>query len=187
MSLRKQDLTRVSEYLWEIPTTYRHDMRVPVRLYADDRLLEDALGDQSLVQAVNVAALPGLVGYVIVMPDVHQGYGMPIGGVMASRLPEGVISPGAIGYDINCGVRLLATRIELGEAEPHLAELATALYHNCPSGVGEKGSVRLTVHELDKVCREGARWALREGYAREADLARTEEFGCIEAGFVIRL
>jgi len=180
MSLRKQDLTRVSEYLWEIPTTYRHDMRVPVRLYADDRLLEDALGDQSLVQAVNVAALPGLVGYVIVMPDVHQGYGMPIGGVMASRLPEGVISPGAIGYDINCGVRLLATRIELGEAEPHLAELATALYRNCPSGVGEKGSVRLTVHELDKVCREGARWALREGYAREADLARTEEFGCVE-------
>jgi len=180
MSLRKQDLTRVSEYLWEIPTTYRHDMRVPVRLYADDRLLEDALGDQSLVQAVNVASLPGLVGYVIVMPDVHQGYGMPIGGVMAAALPHGIISPGAVGYDINCGVRLLATRIELGEAERHLAELATALYRNCPSGVGEKGSVRLTVHELDKVCREGARWALREGYAREADLARTEEFGCVE-------
>ncbi len=180
MSLRKQDLTRVSEYLWEIPVTFREDMRVPVRVYADERLLEDALGDQSLIQAVNVAALPGLVGHVIVMPDVHQGYGMPIGGVMAAELPHGIISPGAVGYDINCGVRVLATRIELGEAEPHLPDLATALYRNCPSGVGQKGSLRLTVPELDKVCREGARWALREGYARKEDLERTEEFGCLE-------
>ena len=99
MSLRKQDLTRVSEYLWEIPTTYRHDMRVPVRLYADDRLLEDALGDQSLVQAVNVAALPGLVGYVIVMPDVHQGYGMPIGGGVGGGVARGGSSPAGAGVD----------------------------------------------------------------------------------------
>jgi tRNA-splicing ligase RtcB len=180
MAPRKQDLIRVNDTLWEIPITHRPDMRVPVRIYADARLIEDALGDKSIEQAVNAATLPGLVGHVLVMPDVHQGYGFPIGGVAATQLPHGVISPGAIGYDINCGVRLLASRIELEEAEPHLADLATALYRNCPSGVGEKGTVRLTAAEFDKVCREGARWALREGYARQADLDRTEEFGCVE-------
>jgi len=180
MPLRKQDFVKVSDTLWEIPVTYRSDMRVPVRVYADERLLEEALGDKSLEQAVNAATLPGLVGRVIVMPDVHQGYGFPIGGVAATQLPDGVISPGAIGYDINCGVRLLASRIEYDAAEKYLPDLATALYRNCPSGVGEKGSVPLTSAELDQVCREGARWALREGYARQQDLQRTEEFGCIE-------
>jgi tRNA-splicing ligase RtcB len=145
-------------------------MRVPVWLYADEELLEDALGDASIQQAVNVASLPGIVGKVVVMPDAHQGYGMPIGGVMAAPLPDGIISPGAIGYDINCGVRLLATSIEFEEAESHLSDLATALYRNCPSGVGGKGSVPLTVAELDKVCREGAGWALKNGYARREDL-----------------
>ena len=180
MSLHKKDFQRLNAYLWELPAAYQADMCVPVWVYADDELLEDALGDESLKQAVNVACLPGLVGRVVVMPDVHQGYGMPIGGVMASALPSGIISPGAVGYDINCGVRLLSSRIEYGEAEKHLPDLATALYRNCPSGVGEKGSVRLTVAELEKVCREGARWALKEGYARPADLERTEEFGRIE-------
>lgn len=180
MSLRKQDFKKLNDYLWEIPVTYRHDMRVPVRVYADERLLEASLDDKSFEQAVNAATLPGLVGHVTVMPDVHQGYGFPIGGVAATKLPDGVISPGAIGYDINCGVRLLTTQIEFEAAESQLADLATALYRNCPSGVGEKGSVPLTVAELDKVCREGARWARREGYARDEDLQRTEEFGCIE-------
>jgi tRNA-splicing ligase RtcB len=180
MPIRKQDLRRLSTYVWEIPVTYHAAMQVPVHLYADDRLLEAALGDESLQQAVNVACLPGLVGQVVVMPDVHQGYGMPIGGVMASRMPSGVISPGAIGYDINCGVRLLSTQIEYAAAEPHLPELADAIYRNCPSGVGEKGSVPLTVAELEQVCREGARWALRAGYARADDLERTEEFGRLD-------
>ncbi len=180
MSLRKQDLRRIADMLWEIPTGYNPAMRVPVHIYADDRLIEAALGDAALQQAVNVACLPGLVGQVVVMPDVHQGYGMPIGGVMASELPHGIISPGAVGYDINCGVRLLASRLEAEAIEPHLGDLADALYRNCPSGVGEKGSVPLTVAELDKVCREGARWALREGYARAEDLERTEEFGRLE-------
>ncbi len=180
MPLRKQDFRKIHDYLWEIPAAFRPDMRVPVRVYADEALLENALGDKSLEQAVNAATLPGLVGHVTVMPDVHQGYGFPIGGVAATQLPHGVISPGAIGYDINCGVRLLASRIELQAAEQYLPDLATALYRNCPSGVGGKGSVPLTIAELEKVCREGARWALREGYARAADLQRTEEFGRIE-------
>ena len=180
MALYKQAFKKIGDYVWELPATYDEHMRVPVRVYADDVLLEDALRDASLQQAVNVACLPGLVGKVVVMPDVHQGYGMPIGGVMASQLPDGIISPGAIGYDINCGVRLLASQIELQAAEPFLPDLATALYRNCPSGVGEKGSVKLSNAELDKVCREGARWALREGYARKEDLERTEESGQME-------
>jgi tRNA-splicing ligase RtcB len=154
-------------------------MRVPVRIFADEPLLEDALDDKSLEQAVNASMLPGLVSHVTVMPDVHQGYGFPIGGVAASELPHGVVSPGAIGYDINCGVRLLASQVDLEEAEALLADLASALYQNCPSGVGVKGSVRLSTKELDRVCREGSGWALANGYASEEDLARTEEGGRI--------
>ncbi len=177
--LEKKDFRRISPYLWEIPASYRDDMRVPVRVFSDQALLEAALGDKSFEQAVNAATLPGLVGYIVVMPDVHQGYGFPIGGVAATKLPDGVISPGAIGYDINCGVRLLASRIPFGEAETWLADLATALYANCPSGVGVGGSVRLTHKELQRVCREGTQWALRNGYAQSDDLERTEEGGTI--------
>ena len=178
--IRKLDLLRRGPDEWEIPTSHRPDMRVPVRLFADDRLLEDALGDASLEQAVNAATLPGLVSHVTVMPDVHQGYGFPIGGVAATRLPDGIISPGAIGYDINCGVRLLASRIRLEQVRGKMQDLASALYANCPSGVGVKGSLPLTAKELDRVCREGARWAARTGYALDGDLEATEEQGCID-------
>lgn len=174
------DLKRISEYEWEIPQSYRADMRVPVRLFASRDMLEEALRDKSLEQAVNAATLPGLVGRVLVMPDMHQGYGFPIGGVAATKLPDGVISPGAIGYDINCGVRLLASQIDAVAAAPYLNDLATALNAHCPSGVGEKGALRLTDSELETVCREGSRWALKKGYASEADLRRTEEGGRLE-------
>jgi len=177
--IRKQDFTRLTPYLWEIPTSYQAGMRVPVRLFADERLLEAALGDKSMQQAINASTLPGLVSHVTVMPDVHQGYGFPIGGVAATQLPSGVVSPGAIGYDINCGVRLLATAVSLEEAQPYLSDLATALYRNCPSGVGVKGSVPLSAKELDRVCREGSQWALKNGFAQEQDIARTEESGRI--------
>jgi tRNA-splicing ligase RtcB len=175
-----QDLVRVSDYEWEIPQSFRRDMRVPVRIFADRRLLEQVLGDKSLEQAVNAATLPGLVGVVVVMPDMHQGYGFPIGGVAATEYPQGVISPGAIGYDINCGVRLLASGIELDAAEPHLEQLATLLNLYCPSGVGTEGTVRVSVPELERLLREGSRWALKHGYADDADLARTEEGGCLD-------
>jgi tRNA-splicing ligase RtcB len=178
--IQKQDILRRGPWTWEIPASHRSDMRVPVRLFADERLLEDALGDASLEQAVNASTLPGLVSHVTVMPDVHQGYGFPIGGVAATLLPDGIISPGAIGYDINCGVRLLASRVPIAKAQPHLRTLASALYANCPSGVGVKGSVPLTTKELDRVCREGARWAKRSGYAQEGDLEATEEDGAID-------
>jgi tRNA-splicing ligase RtcB len=154
-------------------------MRVPVRVFATKQLLEAIMEDKSLEQAVNAATLPGLVGSVVVMPDMHQGYGFPIGGVAATRLPDGVISPGAIGYDINCGVRLLGSQIEYEEAQPYLEDLASALYNYCPSGVGTKGHLRLSEKELEQVCREGAQWALKQGYATENDVRRTEESGSI--------
>ncbi len=172
-----QDLRKISEYEWEIPKGFRADMRVPVLVFASRELLESVMRDKSLEQAVNAATLPGLVGHVIVMPDMHQGYGFPIGGVAATRYPQGVISPGAIGYDINCGVRLLASQIELEEVRPHLDDLATVLDQYCPSGVGKKGTVPVSEKVLDEVCREGARWALKKGYATEMDVRRTEEGG----------
>ncbi|MEW5869420.1 MAG: RtcB family protein [Chloroflexota bacterium] len=175
-----QDLVRISDYEWEIPQSFRPDMRVPVRIFATRRLLEKVMDDRSLEQAVNSATLPGLVGRVLVMPDMHQGYGFPIGGVAATRYPEGVISPGGIGYDINCGVRLLSSQIEFEAAEPFLSDLASALNRHCPSGVGEKGALRMSEAELDQVCREGSRWALKHGYATEMDLRRTEEGGRLE-------
>ncbi len=171
------DLKKISDYEWEIPKTFRGDMRVPVRVFVSERLLNEAMRDKSLEQAVNAATLPGLVGHVLVMPDMHQGYGFPIGGVAATRYPDGVISPGAIGYDINCGVRLLGSQITFEEARPYLGELATALDRKCPSGVGKGGQLRLSERELERLCVEGSRWALKRGYASEADVRRTEEGG----------
>jgi tRNA-splicing ligase RtcB (3'-phosphate/5'-hydroxy nucleic acid ligase) len=174
------ELIRISDYEWEIPKSYRQDMRVPVRLFATRQILEKVMEDNSLDQAVNAATLPGLVGQVLVMPDMHQGYGFPIGGVAATRLPDGVISPGGIGYDINCGVRLLGSQIRYDEHRQLMDALANSLNEHCPSGVGVKGGIHMSEAELDKVCREGSAWALRQGYATEADLARTEEKGRLE-------
>ena len=171
---------KISDFEWEIPKTYRQDMRVPVRIFATRRLLEKSLDDKSIDQAVNAATLPGLVGQVLVMPDMHQGYGFPIGGVAATRYPDGVISPGGIGYDINCGVRLLASSIQFEEAEAYLERLVAALDEHCPSGVGTKGAMSLSNTELDQVCRQGARWGLKKGLATEEDIRRTEENGCLE-------
>lgn len=171
---------KITDYEWEIPTSFRKDMRVPVRFFATRKLLEACLNDLSIEQAVNASTLPGVVGRVAVMPDMHQGYGFPIGGVAATRYPEGVISPGAIGYDINCGVRLLASSIELEAAEPFLSDLAIRLDQECPSGVGKKSDFTLSGSELDQVCRMGSKWALKKGMATEQDIRRTEDNGCLE-------
>lgn len=175
--IRKQDLERVNEFVWQLPNNFRHDMRVPARLYADEALVEDALEDQSVEQLVNTATLPGVIQYAIAMPDIHQGYGAPVGGVFATKLPDGVISPGAIGYDINCGVRVLASQVDAEEIKPHLDDLAAALYKNCPSGVGSEGNHPLTEQKLDHLLEEGAEWTRANGFASEADLNHTEEFG----------
>jgi tRNA-splicing ligase RtcB len=175
--MNKKDFKRIDEYLWEVPKGFRDDMRVPARLYASEELLEEATRDQSLDQLVNTATLPGIVQHALAMPDIHQGYGFPIGGVVATELPRGVISPGGVGYDINCGVRLLGSRMAREEIEPYINDVATALYHNCPSGVGVKGHLRLSRKELDEVAVDGSRWALKKGYARREDVERTEERG----------
>jgi tRNA-splicing ligase RtcB len=171
------DLHKVGDYLYEVPQAFRPDMRVPARFYADDFLLEKALEDRSLEQLVNTATLPGVVGPVLAMPDIHQGYGFAIGNVVATRLPDGIISPGGVGYDINCGIRVLTSYLDAEEVRPHLAKLADALYKHLPSGVGVKGHLHLNKTELDGILADGSRWALREGYGRREDVAHTEEGG----------
>ncbi len=174
-----QDFKKISDYEWEIPASFQESMRVPVHVFATKSILEHALGDQSIQQAINAASLPGVLTQVSVMPDVHQGYGFPIGGVAATSFPDGVISPGGIGYDINCGVRLLASQIDVEEAEGELANLSYALNHYCPTGVGVKGGIKLSLDDLKQVCELGSKWALKKGYATQQDLRRTEENGCI--------
>ncbi len=178
--MKRTDFKRISLYIYEIPQSFRPDMRVPARFYADSELLEGALGDKSLDQLVNTATLPGAVKYALAMPDIHQGYGFPIGGVVATELPDGVISPGGVGYDINCGVRLLGTHLDAEEIGPHLDALATELQRNCPHGVGRGGKIHLKRQELARVVEQGGRWALKNGYATQNDLEFTEENGCIE-------
>lgn len=175
--IRLKDLQRLDEFVWEIAQSYREDMRVPARIYASQELLEKALTDKSAEQLVNATTLPGIVGHAIAMPDVHQGYGFPVGGVAATRLPDGVISPGAIGYDINCGVRLLASELSAEELEPYLNDLATALYANCPSGVGEGGRYRLSDQELRDVLQRGAHWCKDNDLATAGDLLHSEATG----------
>ncbi len=178
--MKRSDFKRITPYIHEIPQDYRHDMRVPARFYADGELLEMALDDKSLDQLVNTATLPGIVKYALAMPDIHQGYGFPIGGVIATELPDGVISPGGVGYDINCGVRLLATHLDREGIAPYLDELATLLQINCPSGVGRGGNIRLKRHELERLVEQGSTWALNNGYATPMDLERTEENGRLQ-------
>lgn len=180
MFIHPENITQLSPYLYEISKSFRGDMRVPARFYADAELLAKAAEDESLEQLVNTATLPGVVNYTLAMPDIHQGYGFPIGGVVATELPHGVISPGGVGYDINCGVRLLATHLHQAEVTPYLDNLATILFHNCPSGVGQGGHIKLKAGEIDRLAEQGARWALKRGYATETDLDRTEEGGCLD-------
>jgi tRNA-splicing ligase RtcB len=174
---KKEDFRRVDEYTWELPQDFRDDMRVPARLFADAELFEAVFRDRTVKQLANTATLPGIVKYAMAMPDFHQGYGFPIGGVAAMHSDTGVISPGGVGYDINCGVRLLGTHIEQEEVAPYLQELTATLYQACPSGVGGKGRVRVSERELDELITQGAKWALKKGLARQEDVMHTEEQG----------
>jgi len=176
----KHEFKQLDEHLFEVPAEFRADMRVPARFYSDAELLKGIITDNSLQQLINTATLPGVVKYALAMPDIHQGYGFPIGGVVATEFPDGIISPGGVGYDINCGVRLLATHLDREEISPFVNDLATVLYSNCPSGVGKGGNIRLKTQELNQVLSKGARWAVKNGFGSEADLERTEESGCLD-------
>jgi tRNA-splicing ligase RtcB len=179
--VRKHDLHKIHDWLWEIPRSYRSDMRVAARVYTSERMLEAILADRSLEQLVNVATLPGLKKYVIAMPDVHEGYGFPIGGVAAVDAKEGVISPGGIGYDINCGVRLLRSGARLDETRPSLRKLAHSIAREIPSGVGRGGPLRLHGDDLDRVLAGGAARAVEMGHGEPADLRSIESGGRLDA------
>jgi len=176
----RSSIRKISGWLWEIPRSYRADMRVPARFYASEAMLDQILADRSLEQLVNVATLPGIVGYAIAMPDIHEGYGFPIGGVAAFDLDNGVISPGGIGYDINCGVRLLATRSSFESIREKIPDLAREIYRQVPSGVGRGNKIAFSSAELDRVLREGARGMVELGYGEPDDLAHIESGGVLD-------
>ncbi|MCK9464136.1 MAG: RtcB family protein, partial [Proteobacteria bacterium] len=154
-------------------------MNVPGILYADEEMLAHIKDDEAIEQVANVATLPGIVSAALAMPDIHWGYGFPIGGVAATRTSDGVISPGGVGFDINCGVRLLRTNLSEDEVRPKLDKLVDALYHNVPSGVGSEGKLRLKTNEVEDILRKGARWAVEKGYGEREDIEVTEERGCM--------
>src|SRR5262245_40138956 len=174
------ELQRRGEHLWEIPR--QGGMRVPGRIVASEKLMAELREDPALGQVANVAHLPGIVGAALAMPDIHWGYGFPIGGVAAVDAEDGVISPGGIGFDVNCGVRLVRTGLSADDIAPHLTRLADALYQAIPAGVGSEGAIsKLGRDEQRKILARGAAWAVGRDYGRAADLESTEERGCLES------
>jgi len=171
-------IEKIDENRWMIPPV--GGMRVPGIIYSSDTMIGGIGSDESPKQVANVAHLPGIVKYSMAMPDMHWGYGFPIGGVAAFDLQEGVISPGGVGYDINCGVRLMVSRLSYEDIRGRLHGLVASLFRAIPTGVGSKGSIRLTRNEEEKVLREGAGWAIKHGYGTDTDLRRTEDGGAME-------
>ncbi|MFA7000749.1 MAG: RtcB family protein [Candidatus Omnitrophota bacterium] len=174
-------LIKIDEYRWEIPQSYKPGMRVPGLIFADKKLLPKIQSDRSLEQVANVAHLPGIVGHALAMPDIHWGYGFPIGGVAATDPEEGgVISPGGVGYDINCGVRLLRTQLTEDDVRPELRGLVGALFNRIPCGVGQSGEIRAGRKEMRRVLLRGARWAVENGLGDPSDVDHTEARGALE-------
>lgn len=172
------NLEQISNTIWELPTGFKPGMLVPARLVATKKLLQE-MDEGVLEQITNVTCLPGIVGYAWALSDAHWGYGFPIGGVAAFDLEEGVISPGGIGFDINCGMRLITTNLEAHDVLPRLPKLVDLLFERVPSGVGARGPLRLSLKELEELMIEGAGWCLKHGFAWEEDLAHIEEGGKI--------
>ena len=171
------ELKKIDDCRWMIPRT--GNMRVPGIIYSSERLIREMGSDESPKQVANVAHLPGIVKYSLAMPDMHWGYGFPIGGVAAFGLQDGVISPGGVGYDINCGCRLVTTRLAYEDVKDRLKDLISALYHHIPTGVGSKSDLKLSANEERKVLIEGAKWAVERGYGTHEDLEVTEDGGQI--------
>ena len=173
-------LKRLDEFRWEIPPSYKPGMRTSGLIYASEDMLEQMKEEQVLEQVANVAFLPGIVGYSLAMPDIHWGYGFPIGGVAATRVEDGVISPGGVGFDINCGVRLLRTNLTSSEVAPRMEELMTELFRRIPSGLGSQGKIRVGEKEMEEVLTCGASWAVERGLGEKEDLELCEEEGCMK-------
>ena len=178
-------LKKIDEFRWMIPAV--GGMRVPGIIYSSEKLMKEMGADESPKQVANVAHLPGIVKHSLAMPDMHWGYGFPIGGVAAFDMNEGIISPGGVGYDINCGVRLMATKLCLADIKDRMQDLVSALFRDIPSGVGSKGDLKLSIKEEKKVLVEGAKWAVEHGYGTQADLDCTEDSGRMDGADPERL
>jgi len=172
------NIKQIDQYRWEVPKTGA--MRVPGIVYATESMLKGSQQNEPLKQVANVATLPGIVKASLAMPDMHWGYGFPIGGVAAFDWESGIISPGGVGYDINCGVRLATTALVEKEIRPKLENLVNAIFQGIPAGVGSKGDIKLSVKEVKKVLRTGSGWAVRQGLGEKVDLEHTEDGGCME-------
>jgi len=170
---------KTGQLTYKIEPDSSQGMRVPVTIYANENLLEKMMLDRTIRQAINVSSIPGIVGSSIVLPDGHEGYGFPVGGVAAMDAEEGMISPGGVGYDINCGVRLLRTGLKENEVRPKLKDLVTDLFNSVPSGVGSKGAIKLNQSQLDEVLVKGVGWAINNGYGNKEDAEVCEENGNI--------
>ncbi len=173
-------LKKIDDYRWEIPTSYKQGMTVPGLIFASEAMLEHIWEEQVFQQVANVAFLPGIVHRSLAMPDIHWGYGFPIGGVAATRVKDGVVSPGGVGFDINCGVRLVRTNLTEDEVRPKIEPLVNQLFVNIPSGVGSEGKIRVSGKELEEVMVRGSRWAVEKGYGSPEDIMATEESGSMK-------
>jgi len=173
-------LRKIDDYRWEIPTSYKQGMLVPGLIFASESMLGHIWEEHVFQQVANVAFLPGIVGRSLAMPDIHWGYGFPIGGVAATRVKDGVVSPGGVGFDINCGVRLVRTNLTEDEVRPKIERLVNELFLRIPSGVGSEGKIRLSEKELTEVMVKGSRWAIEKGYGDARDVIVTEESGCMK-------
>jgi tRNA-splicing ligase RtcB len=171
---------RVDAFRWRIPRSYKPEMRTDGTVYASGEMMKEMRADNSLEQVANVACLPGIVGNAMAMPDIHYGYGFPIGGVAATEVTEGVVSPGGVGYDINCGVRLLRTELTRKEVEPRIRDIVDQIFVDVPSGVGSKGKVRVNERELRRALVEGSQWAVKQGMGWQEDSDHIEDGGRIE-------
>lgn len=176
----KKNFVKISDYLWEIPQSFRSDMRVPARAYVSERMLEDVFRDESMPQLINGCTLPGIVKHGIVMPDCHEGYSVPIGFVGAIRTSDGVISPGAAGFDLNCGMKLLKSEYSEEEIRPHLDKLATEIQKEVPSGLGRGRQIKLSIGEIDKILEGGIPHLIKNGYGEKEDAENCEGQGKLD-------
>ena len=175
----KQNFKKINDWLWEIPKSFRADMRVPVRVYVSETLLEE-IEPEAIEQVINVASLPGIVKYSLAMPDCHTGYGFVIGGVAATKLPDGVISPGGIGFDQNCGIRLLLSGYQEKEIKPYLEKLANEIQRGVPSGLGRGKREKLSISQINKILEQGVPYLVEQGYGEKQDIENCEAKGKIE-------
>ena len=177
--ISKKDFKKITDWIWEIPKSFREDMRVPARIYASKEMLEEVEED-AINQVINVATLPSIVKYSLAMPDIHSGYGFAIGGVAATEYPEGIISPGGVGYDISCSVRLLRSDYSEKELKPYLDKLATEIQKEVPSGLGRGRQIKLSIKQIDKILEGGVPYLVEKGYGEKEDIENCEANGRLD-------